>query len=216
MRFSWLIGILLIATNAGAQAPVTKTWEELKTKRDMLAGLHQEFSVAHNFTMAHSDEGSIRTVGIDFSPGKWREHIMDGSEDTIHLFDGDNILVADTSGDEFTRTKPKTKTPPEPGPYNTESWNFDKAKESERRPCGFSTNDRPCVVLDVPLKSRAELGVGSRMTTSTDGAARVVVDTETGAIVTAHFRTTIDDGHETYFSDTDYLLKQMSYGSDTP
>ncbi len=214
MRFSWFIGILIIATNAGAQTPVAKTWLDLKAKRDMLVSLHQEFSVAHNFTLAHSYQGSIRNVGMDLSQGKWREHIVDGSEDTIRVFDGDNILVVDTGGDEFTRTNPKTNTPPEPGPYSTEYWNFDKAKESERRPCGFTTNDHTCVVINVPMKDRLELGMATQMTRATDGAARVVVDTETGAIVAAHFRSTIDDGRQTYFSDTDYRLKQMAYGAD--
>ena len=202
------------ATNASAQAPVAKTWVDLKAKRDMQVVLHQEFTVAHKFTLAHSDKGSIRDIAMDLSQGKWREHIVDGSEDRIRVFDGDNILVADAGGEEFTRIKPKTKMPPEPGPYSTEDWNFDKAKESERRPCGFTTNDHTCVVINVPLKDRLELGMSSQMTRATDGAAQVVVDTETGAIVAAHFRSTIDDGQQTYFSDTDYLLKQMAYGAD--
>src|SRR5205807_10244732 len=142
MRFCLVVGAVFFALNASGDAPTSKLWTELKSKREMLPGLHQEFEVSQTFKTARGNQGSRREIVVDMSQGKWRERSISGSGDRIRIFDGQNLLVMEAEGDEYLRTKRKAKEDdPEPAPYGSVDLDWAKAKEVQRQPCGLSEND---------------------------------------------------------------------------
>jgi hypothetical protein len=65
MRFSLLVTVIFIALNASGQTPANKLWTELKTKRETLPGLHQEFEVTQTFKTIRGIQSSHREVVLD-------------------------------------------------------------------------------------------------------------------------------------------------------
>lgn len=214
MRFLLMIGAMFITLNASGQTPASKLWTDLTTKRDALAGLHQEFEVTQSFKTARSTQASRRTIIVDMSQNKWRERSVSGSSDRIRIFDGQDLFLMEAEEDEYVRTKHKAKEDdPEPGPYGSIEMNWSKAKEVERQPCGYSGSDHACIIIDVPVKQWMRAGRDNHMTRMSDGISRMVIDTETGLLVASHTREVIDNQRGGYVWDIAYTLKRMSYGA---
>jgi thiol-disulfide isomerase/thioredoxin len=209
---SWLLLLVsLIALNASGQAPTSKVWVELKTKRELLPGLHQEFEVTQTTKTARASQGSHRKITVDMAQGKWRESSVSGSGDRIRIFDGQDLLVMEAEGDEYIRVKRKAKEgDPVPAPYAIDV-EWAKAKELERRSCGFSENDHTCVILEAPLKKWVRSGGGGQITRLSDGITRIAMDTETGLLVQSVTTEAIDNGRGGYQLDVAYSMKRMSY-----
>lgn len=209
MRKCFLVILLLIYLPTLAAKKPNNTWAELTSKRELLPGLHQEFEVTQTFNLPHGQQSSKETVVLDFSQRNWREQRLSGSGTRIRIFDGDDLFVTEEGDDEFTRTKHKAKDPdPAPLPYGLDV-NWAKAKELEGGRCGFAENDHACMLLDVPVKPWIGVEQSRRML---DGMARFAVDTETGMIVRAQMRQTIQDRNGGYEALLTYSLKKAVYG----
>lgn len=214
MRFCVLVGAMLVALNASGETLKSKLWTELKAKREMLPGLHQEFEVSQSFKTARATQGSHREIVIDMSAGKWRERSISGSGDRIRIFDGQNLFLTEAGGDEFVRVKRKAKEDdPEPAPYGSVDLDWAKASEVERRPCGLSGNSHTCIVIDVPVKKWMRAGTGGQITRMSDGISRLAIDSETGMLVQSATQEVIDDPRGGYQVNLTYSPKRMSYGA---
>jgi thiol-disulfide isomerase/thioredoxin len=211
MRFSLMIALMFTTLTASGQVPASRSWTDLKAKREGLPGLHQEFEVTQTFKTMRSSQGSKREIIIDIMQNKWREGSVSGSGDRIRIFDGQDLFLMEAEEDEFVRTKLKAKEDvPEPGPYGIDL-DWTKAKEVERAPCGYSGTDHTCIIIDAPMKKWMRGEVGNRITRMTDGTARVAIDSETGILVESHTQEAIDNERTSYVLDLTYLLKRMSY-----
>ena len=211
-----LLTVLLalgIGCNAKAATAAGGLWNELKTKRAMLPGAHQEFEVSRTYKLADgSTQASTRQVVVDMERGKWREISISGSGKRIRIFDGTDILTMEEGGDEFMRAKRRAKNEdPAPPPYDTDlEWL--KASEIERRPCGIPGRGDLCAVLDVPVKLWTR-NAGSSMTRLRQGTGRLVLNVENGLILSIHTLEAIDTQRSGYQSETIYTLKRFSDGA---
>jgi thiol-disulfide isomerase/thioredoxin len=213
MRFSLLIGAIFIALNAGGQAPANKLLSDLKTKREALPSLHQEFEVTRTFKSARATQGSHSEIVLDMSQNKWRERAVSGSGDRIRIFDGQDLFLLEAEGDEYVRTKHKGKEDdPAPGPYGSIELEWEKAKEVERRPCGFSEIDHTCIVIDAPVKKQTRMEMGGQITRISDGIARMAIDGDTGMVVQSRIQEVIENPRSSYVMQLNYSMKRMSYG----
>jgi thiol-disulfide isomerase/thioredoxin len=189
-------------------------WAELKAKREMLPGLHQEFEVTQSYKTGLGNQESHRKIVLDLSQNRWRERTVNGSADRIRIFDGQDLFLMESDGDEYVRTKrQKKEDDPEPGPYGSFQLDWGKGKEVEHRPCGFSGNDHTCVILDAPVKGWMRTGMGSEITRMSDGITQLAVDTETGMLVQSNTRALIENSRSAYQLTVTYSLTRMSYGS---
>jgi thiol-disulfide isomerase/thioredoxin len=180
----------------------------------MLPGLHQEFEVTQSYRTQHGNQESHRKIVLDLSQNRWRERMVSGSADRIRIFDGQDLFLMESEGDEYVRTKrQKKEDDPEPGPYGAFQLDWGKGKELERRPCGFSGSDHTCVILDVPVKGWMRTGMGSEITRMSEGTTRLAVDTETGMLVQLNTRALIENSRSDYQLTVMYSLTRMSYGS---
>ncbi len=214
MFFLVLVAILLAALNAGAQTPAGKLWGELAAKREKLPGLHQEFEYIRTLKTATGDQSNKHQIIVDAAPGQWREESVSGSGSHIRIFDGEDLYSMDAGGDEFVRTKRRSKKEgdPVPSPYSLSDPDWSKAVELERRPCGIPGSTHECVFLEVALKKWTR-GSPSNLTKMVKGTERLVVDTETGLLMSARTVQAISSTRGGYQSDITYLLKRMSYGA---
>ena len=214
MRSSLMIGVMFITLNASGQAPANKFLTDLKTKREALPGLHQEFEVTQTYKTARSAQSSRRDVVVDILQNKWRERSVSGSADRIRIFDGQDLFLMEADGDEYVRTKRKAKEDdPEPGPYGSIDLDWANAKEVERRPCGLSGNDHTCIIIDVPVKKWIRTEAGNQITRMSDGMTRAAIDSETGMLVDSVTREAIDNQSGGYVLDLTYSLKRVNYGA---
>jgi len=215
MRPWLLFGIGLIALNASGQAPTGKLFADLKAKREMLPSLHQEFQVSQTFKTAHGNQAARRDIVLDISQNKWREQTVDGSDDRIRIFDGQDLFLMESQGDEYVRIKRKAKDDdPAPGPYGSVDLDLAKATELERQPCGFAKNDHACVIVQAPVRPwvRTER-VGGDITRMSGGIARMAIDTETGMLVQSVVQEVIENDRSGYQMELTYSLKRMGYGA---
>lgn len=213
MRFSLLIGAIFIALNAGGQAQANKLLSDLKTKREALPSLHQEFEVTRTFKSARATQGSHSEIVLDMSQNKWRERAVSGSGDRIRIFDGQDLFLLEAEGDEYVRTKHKGKEDdPAPGPYGSIELEWAKAKEVERRPCGFSEIVHTCIVIDAPVKKQTRMEMGGQITRISDGIARMAIDGDTGMVVQSRIQEVIENPRSSYVMQLNYSMKRMSYG----
>jgi thiol-disulfide isomerase/thioredoxin len=214
MHYWLVLGALFLASNAYAQPSASDLWNELKTKREALLGLHQEFEATRTFVTARVTQGSQIEIVVDFSLKKWRERSVNGSEDRIRIFDGQQLFLLEPSGDEYVRTKHKAKEDdPEPGPYGSPELDWAKGKEITRQPCGFSENDHSCIVLEAPVMKQSRIETSGHLTRISDGIARLAIDGETGMLVQMKTREVIDNGRMIYTVNLNYSLKRMRYGA---
>jgi thiol-disulfide isomerase/thioredoxin len=214
MRCSFLLALLLVASNAAAQAPSGNLWADLKARREALAGLHQEFDVTQSYVTSHGTQESRRKLVIEISGNKWRERTVSGSEDRTRIFDGQDLFVLEEGGDEYVRTKRKGKDEdPQPGPYNSVDLDLAKAKELQRVPCGFPGADHTCIILDVPVKKWIRAGSSDQMTRLSEGDARLKIDSETGMVVQSNMAALIENDRGGYRRNMIYSLAKMGYGA---
>lgn len=209
MRIARIPVLLLAWLPAAAQNPGASVWSTLEAKRTGLAGAHQVFDVQQVYKIGDNTEASKRQLILDFSAEKWREDSSSGSGDSIRIFDGKDLLSMKGGGSEFTRARPKPKdAPPLPVPYDDMVWS--KAKEVQRKPCGFTHDDRTCVVLDTVMSRRLSSSSDSHLL-----AAREIgtFDLETGLLVALNAaRSYEQSGGRRYTEDLVYTLKDMRYG----
>ena len=194
MRLLILLGILFAALNTAAETPANRLWIELKVKRDSLPGIHQEFDVSQILKTANGNRASKRQIVLDMAQGQWRERTVAGSGNHIRIFDGKGLFWIEEGGDEYVRTKRRSKEEdPAPSAYRLSDPDWSKAVELERHPCGIPGNEHPCVVLDVPLKKWVRSTSGNRMTRMLEGSERVLLDTETGMLMSLRAVEVVDD-----------------------
>ena len=140
---------------------------------------------------------------IDVWQGKWRE--TSGSGDYIRIFDGQHVFEMEEGGDEYVRVSPGPKdAAPLPIPYTFTNADWAKAVEPQPpAPCGLPGPDRPCVMLQAPIKRWVRAGRAAGHTISLlDGAQRVMLDAKTGMLVVSQVLEVIDDGRGGYTADT--------------
>ncbi len=215
MRFSLSVAAMFIALSASGQTPTSTLWTELKAKREMLPGLHQEFEVTQSYKTAHGNQESHREIVLDMSQNRWRERSVSGSGDRIRIFDGQDLFLMESEGDEYVRTKrqKKKEDDPEPGPYGSFELDWAKGKELESHPCGFRSNDHTCIIFDVPVKGWMRAGINNQITRLSDGITRLAIDGETGILVQSNTRALIENPRGGYQLTVMYSLTRMSYGA---
>jgi len=214
MQSIGVVACLLPVLLAAAETPPGGVWNELKDKREKLASFHQEFEVSQTTTSGHGQRAMNRRILIDAGGRLWREKSITGSGNEITFFDGDDIFSMEEGEDEFTKAKRHANDDdPVPSPYQMKNADWPKAVELERRPCGLAATDHVCVVLDLPLKSWIESVKGNDMTKNLGGSARMIIDTQTGLLISLRKVQTIDNGRGSYQVDTTYLLKRLGYGA---
>ncbi len=99
----------------------------------------------------------------------------------------------EADGTEYKRIDRKSKNnDPEPLPYAALGMDWTKIKEIARRPCGFSTKDHTCIVIDVPEQKWARAGKGTLVTRLAAGVSRLAIDSETGALVRSDIEEVIE------------------------
>jgi thiol-disulfide isomerase/thioredoxin len=202
----------VLALYAANETPASKIWIELKAKREKLASVHQEFEVVRTSRLATGNQSSKTEIILDMASVQWREKSVSGSGTRVHIFDGTEFFYMDEGGDEFVRIKRRAKDPdPVPSPYLAIETDWSKSKEIERRPCGFSNQNHDCVILDVRLKPWSHSGSGTSFTNMVDGSARMMLDLETGLILSLRTSEAIQ-GRTSYVRDVAYGLTRLSYG----
>jgi hypothetical protein len=120
----------------------------------------------------------------------------------------------EAEGDEYVRTKHEPKEDnPAPTPYGSVDLDLGKAKEVERRPCGFSENDHACIIIDVPVEKWIRAGTNDQITKMLDGTTLLAIDSETGVLVKSNTQEVIENRRGAYQVNLTYSLKRMSYGA---
>ncbi len=186
---------------------------ELKAKREMLPGFHEEFEVTRRVKSARANHVWHNDIVIDVSQNRWGERITGGSGDLVRIYDGQDLLVAESDGAEYTLAKTKSaKDTPMPGPYGDSQLEWEKAKEIGRVPCGFSGNDHTCIVVEAPIKAWSRPERDRQITRMVEGTGRVLIDTETGIWLQWHAVEVVEGPYAGYQSDVTYSLKRLSYG----
>jgi len=214
-----LISLALVAVSAAANTPAGELWADLKSVREKLSGVHQEFEVTETFrTEDRRVLPTKRHLVLDMAGPKWREASDTGPGARIRVFDGQNLLTMEEGGDEFVRTKRQAKDDdPTPAAYpNSSAADWSKAVESGRIACGFAEPDHRCIVVDVPLKPwarRLPEGGEYRML---KGTARASFDMQTALLVSLETVETLQRSSSLHQFGaqltTRYVLKRMTYG----
>ncbi len=210
-----LLAAFSLLLTAEAEMPAKRLWTELNAKRQELASLNQEFEATRTFTSRRfANQSSKWRIIIDMWQGRWRE--ASGSGDYIRVFDGKDVFAMEEGGDEYVRVSHGPKdAAPLPTPYTFTNADWAKAVEPQpRAPCGLPGPDRPCVMLQAPVKRWVRAGRAAGHTISLlDGAQRVALDAKTGMLVMSQVLEVIDDGWGGYTSDTRLALKRWSQGA---
>lgn len=204
----------VLALHAATETTAGKLWTELKTKRENLTSLHQEFEVTRTSKTTHGAQSAKWQLVLDMSQGKWREKSSSGSGTRLTIFDGTDEFSMEEGGDEFVRMKTKARDgDPLPAPYFPNGADWSKASEVERRPCGLTGKEHVCALLEVRLKPWSRNTGAKNVTKMLEGSARVLVDTETGVVIRLHTLEVIQSTRTAYQSDVNYVLKKLSYGT---
>jgi len=140
MRFA-LCGSLFFSLIALAESPASGLWAELEAKRAKLTSFHQEFEITQTYKVADHSQSSKRQVVLDMSNQRWREMSSSGSGDYIRIFDGSDLLQMEDGGDEYLRSKHRSKEAELPSVYTFGNPDLSKLKEAERRPCAIPGSD---------------------------------------------------------------------------
>jgi thiol-disulfide isomerase/thioredoxin len=202
---------LLLPAASPTDAPAAKLWADLQSKREALPSLHQEFEVTRTFKTAQNTQSSTWTVTLDIAPHQWRELSTAGDGSHSRIFDGTDLFFFEPGGVEYVRPKHPSKDDQQvPMPYAFAP-NWPKAIEHERRPCGLSNVDHQCVVLDFPLKAWVK-GSPPKEERMRDGSMRVILDLQTGLLISSFSIQNIEATNEAYRREEIYILKRMSYG----
>jgi len=212
MRFA-LCGSLFFSLIALAESPASGLWAELEAKRAKLTSFHQEFEITQTYKVADHSQSSKRQVVLDMSNQRWREMSSSGSGDYIRIFDGSDLLQMEDGGDEYLRSKHRSKEAELPSVYTFGNPDLSKLKEAERRPCAIPGSDHVCVVLEVPLKRSTRYTAPNVSVQVLNGNVRAMFDTETGLLIAARMIEGIDNGRAAYQFDVTRILKRVSFGA---
>jgi thiol-disulfide isomerase/thioredoxin len=207
--------VTLMASSAAGVTPSNDLWTKFEKFRQNPATLHQEFEVTRHVESAYRKQATHFQIIVDVAQSLWRERAIGGGGELTRLFDGHDLLTFEAEGSEYTRTKQKGDGDEAlPQPYGTKL-DWGKSKELQRLPCGFSSKDHTCVIVEAPIKPWVRPGSPSGTMRMTDGTTRVVIDTETGIWLQCRTVELIEDSMSSYRSDLTYQLKRMSYGAST-
>jgi len=214
--FLFLLSIAtLTAPGAPAESAANDLWAKFRAVQQGPRALHQEFEVTKHVSVAYGGDRVARfQLILDLSQGKWRADPVGGAREQIRVFDGDDLFVFESEGKEYARVKRGfDKEKPLPEPYDTKlDWN--KAKELESLPCGFSGKDHGCVIFEVPIKPWIRPDTPGSVINMTGGTIRIMADTETGIWLRVHISADVERGNaggSRY--ELNYTVKQMSYGA---
>ena len=212
MRIIAIFGALLFTLNAGTETTAGKLWNELKAKREKLAGVHQEFDGARTYQMSGGNRSSKWQIVLDMAPGQWREKFVSGSGNRVRIFDGKDGFSMEEGGDEYVRLKRHAKDPdPVPWPYLPQEADWSKSQILERATCGLPGKDDPCIVIEVRLKPWSHASGGNNITTMLVGAAQIKLDTESGLILSMRVVESVQNGRNWYQSDLTYVSTRLTY-----
>jgi hypothetical protein len=109
MRIATAVAVIAIVSDASAQQSASKLLNDLKSKRETLSGLHQEFESTQTFTSTHGTQTSRRQIIIDLSGKDWRERSVSGAGNRVRIFDGNDLFMIEDEDDEYIRVKRKDK-----------------------------------------------------------------------------------------------------------
>jgi len=113
-------------------------------------------------------------------------------------------------GDEFVRVKRGPKdTDIAPAPYDSPAAEWSKAVELERQPCGVAGKGDLCAVIEVPVKP----WIRNNSTRMLNGIERLVVQLDTGLLLSLRVVELVEERRRNYQSVTTYTLKRMQYGT---
>jgi thiol-disulfide isomerase/thioredoxin len=209
-----LAGACVSAPGALAVTPTNDLWSKFEAVQQGTRALHQEFEVTRHVKSGYVDEVSRFQLTLDFSQGKWREQPVGGLGEQIRIFDGHDLFVFESGGKEYAHPKVNIdKDKPLPDPYETRlDWN--KMKEVQRLPCGFSGKDHTCVIIEAPIKPWLRPGSPGGVIRMNDGVIQVMADTETGIWLRIHVSASVGYAMGSAPQwDVFYNSKQMSYGA---
>lgn len=212
MRICAAVVLAAIAASASAQS-ASELLRELKTKRQNLPGVHQEFEETRTVTGPHGPQTSHRQIIIDLAGKKWREQSVSGAGKRVRIFDGQDLFAFEDEEDEFMRVKRKGKEgEPEPALQGILELEYSKAKELARKPCGFTKEDHGCIVFEVPIKSWVVLERNNHQRRMTDGLCRLAMDSENGLLIGLNAHEKIDEERGSFTWDMLLVVKGMHYG----
>lgn len=203
----------MVVPGAHAQTTASDLQNKFEALEQGQHALHQEFEVTQRVSTGYYDEVSHFRLALDLSQGKWREQPIGAGRERIRLFDGDNLVVFESAGKEYARVKRGfDKDKPSPEPYdNKVDWN--KAKEMQRLPCGFSGKDHECVIIEAPIKPWVRPDTPGSVVKMTGGTIRIMADTETGIWLRVHISARVENDVGGNQYELNYLVNQMTYGA---
>lgn len=102
----------LLLTGAFTLDAAGGIWTHLTGKRALLAGSHQEFEVTQTSVTAKAQQASTRQITLDLAGERWREKTTSGSGVYVRIVDGQDSMYFEDGGEEYVRTKRKTKDGP--------------------------------------------------------------------------------------------------------
>jgi hypothetical protein len=203
----------LVTSGAAGVTSYNDLWSKFEKLRQSAPTLHQEFQVTQHVKTAYVEQVTHFQITVDVAQGVWRERAIGGGGELTRLYDGHDLLTFESDGAEYTRTRQKgDKDEPLPQPYGTKL-DWGKAKEVQRLPCGFSSGDHTCVIVDVPIKPSVRLGSPSEKMRMSSGTTRVMIDTETGIWLQCRMVALIEGSMSSHQLDVTYQVKHMSYGT---
>jgi thiol-disulfide isomerase/thioredoxin len=206
-----LLITLVCCLNAVAETATSLLWAELKMKRDNFPAVHQEIEVLSTQDNGHDRQSRQWELVLDMSRGRWREKTVSGFGEPTRLFDGATTFSFEESGTEFVKLKNHPKgSAPSAKPYDFEGLDIAKAKEVRRLPCGFEHGDHECVVLEIPLKPWMRAGSSGHVDHLIDGNAQMLVDLETGLLLSSRTVQLVQGRNCTCRSDIAYVVKRQS------
>ena len=216
MRLLKLLVLSAAVLKLAAATPGKPSWDALATKREALPGFHQEFEVVRTLTAGHGSQSSTWTALLDVSQGRWRESTVSGWGNDVKIFDGTDLLSMEEGGTEYIRTKHRPKEEaPQAKAYDVGHADWSKAVEIERLPCGIPGMNHQCVILEFPLKRWNKVSSPGPAMVMVGGSERVLLDTETGLLISSRAVQTFDNGRGGgYRSDIRYTLKRVSWGAE--
>jgi thiol-disulfide isomerase/thioredoxin len=203
--------VLIASTPVLAQSPAAQLWKDLEAKRNRLSSFHQEFTCSQTYRMTGRQHSSQSVVIIDVSSGKWRER---SGTRVATIFNGRELFRIEEGGGEVVRTTPNPKEPlPQPYVYDFSDSEPSKAVELERRSCNANFSGNQCVVLELPIKQRTRLGADGQMITNRGGVRRLMIDIETGLLVSSGTAEGVDNQRNGYQLTTAASLNNQVLGN---
>ena len=212
MCFVVLLEMFAIVPAIQGGKPVSDLWSKFETVANGSRSLHQEFEVMQHISSGYVDHVSRYQVVLDFSQGQWREQPLGEGGERIRIFNGEELFMFEAGGKEYLRPKSTIdKDKPLPQPYDVKlDWN--KVKEVQQLPCGFSGKDHQCVIIEAPVKPWLRNGLPGEVITMKNGTVRVMADTETGIWLRVHIAGDVASVSHEYQFEVNCNIKQMSYG----